>query len=114
MGRVPVSGTVCRKLGRPQGLTERQPVAQERPELSVPEVRPVVFDQEHYAATHEPRVWRGEEDPVYNLSEAIPEKMESGAAHKAVASGMIGSRRRRGGGRGMRCQRTINLSLMSL
>lgn len=53
------------------------------------EVWPMVFDQEYYAAPHEPRVWCGEEDSVHDLPEAFPQEMESGAAHKAIASCMI-------------------------
>lgn len=98
MGRVPVFGTVCRRFGQPKVTAERQLVAQERPELSVFEVWPMVFDQEYYAAPHEPRVWCGEEDSVHDLPEAFPQEMESGAAHKAIASCMI--RRQCGGGVG--------------
>lgn len=50
----------------------------------------MVFHEKYYAAPHEPRVWRRKEDPVHDLSEAIPSKVESGAAHKATASRMIG------------------------
>lgn len=54
-------------------------------------VRALVLYKKYYAATHEPRVWRGEEDSVHNLSKAFPQKMESGAAYKAAASRMIRS-----------------------
>lgn len=91
LGRVLVSGAVCWwLLGEPKVSFKRQFVAQERPELSVLEVRAMVFHEKYYAAPHEPRVWRRKEDPVHDLSEAIPSKVESGAAHKATASRMIG------------------------
>lgn len=86
LGRVPIFGAVCRRFVGRQIPAEWNGIASKRPELSVLEVRSLVFHQKHNAAPHEPRVWHGEEDPVHDLSQAFPPKMEPRTAHKTATS----------------------------
>ena len=58
---------------------------QERAELSLPKVWQMVLDAQHHAPAHEPRVRRGEEDPVQVLLQKVSPQMEPRTAHQAPA-----------------------------
>lgn len=103
LGRVSLLGTVCQWFsGRTKGFSQWQRIAKKRTELSLLKVWSLVFNKEYYAATYESRMWGGKEDPVHDLSKAVPKEMELGATHKAITSGIRSTRLR------VRCAKHCN------
>lgn len=64
-------------------LHDEAAAEEERPGLSVLQMRQVVLDAQHHAAAHEPRVWDGEKDSVQALLQEVPAKVEPGTAPEA-------------------------------
>lgn len=79
MGWIHIPGAIRRRC------VQYEISATQRTEFPVSEMWQVVFDAQHYAASHEPRMRRRKENRLQNVPEEIPAQMEFGATFETCA-----------------------------